>query len=111
MVHRQFSQNVQKVRSDNGTELMCLSKYFTENGILHNTSCVATPQKNRRVERKHLHILNVSRSLLFEANLPIKFWGESVWAAARVISRTPLSLLNGKNPCECLYGKPPSFAI
>ena len=88
---------------------MCLSKYFSANGIIHQTSCVATPQKNGRVERKHRHILNVARSLLFQANLPIKFWGESVLAAAHVINRTPSSLLGGKTPYELLYGKSPSY--
>lgn len=109
LVHRQFGHSVRAVRSDNGTEFLCLSKYFTENGIVHHTSCVATPQQNGRVERKHRHILNVARSLMFQANLPIKFWGESVLAAAHVINQTPSSLLQGKSPYECLYGKPPSY--
>ncbi|CAA7053996.1 unnamed protein product [Microthlaspi erraticum] len=55
MVHRQFGKMVKQLRSDNGTEFLCLSKYFTENGMLHQTSCVATPQPNGRVERKHRH--------------------------------------------------------
>ena len=75
MVHWQFGKLVKIVRSDNGSEFLCLSHYFRENCILHQTSCVATPQQNGRVERKHKHILNVSRSLLFQSNLPTKFWG------------------------------------
>ena len=109
LVQRQFRKSVQKVRSNNGTEFMCLSKYFSANGIIHQTSCVSTPQQNGRVERKHRHILNVSRSLIFQANLPIKFWGECVLAAAHVINRTPSSLLHRKTPYECLYGMSPSY--
>lgn len=74
-------------------------------GDLHQTSCVNTPHQNGRVERKHRHILNVARSLLFQANLPVSFWGESVLAAAHLINRTPSKLLEGKTPYECLYGK------
>ena len=62
---KQFGKSVKTVRSDNGTEFMGLSSYFKENGIVHQTSCVATPQQNERVERKHRHILNVSRALMF----------------------------------------------
>ncbi|XP_013645251.1 uncharacterized protein LOC106349828 [Brassica napus] len=109
LVLRQFGHPVRTVRSDNGTEFLCLSKYFAENGIVHHTSCVATPQQNGRVERKHRHILNVARSIMFQANLLIKFWGESVLTAAHVINQTPSSFLHGKSPYECLYGKRPSY--
>lgn len=88
---------------------MCLTKYFFENGIIHHTSCVATPQQNERVERKHRYIPNVSHSLMFQANLPIKFLGESVLAVANVINRTPSSVLKGKTSYALLYGKAPSF--
>lgn len=109
MAERQFGKSVKCVRTDNETEFLCLSKYFNDNGILHQTSCVATPQQNGRVERKHRHILNLSRSLLFQANLPVKFWGKSVLVAAHVINRTPTDVLKGKTPYELLYGSSPSY--
>ena len=61
---RQFNKPVRMVRSDNGTEFMVLTSYFKDNGIVHQTSCVGTPQQNGRVERKHRHILNVSFSFV-----------------------------------------------
>ncbi|KAL1217695.1 Retrovirus-related Pol polyprotein from transposon RE1 [Cardamine amara subsp. amara] len=45
-VEKQFDKSVRMVRSDNGTEFMCLSSYFRSNGIIHQTSCVDTPQQN-----------------------------------------------------------------
>lgn len=62
---KQFGKEVKTVCSDNVTEFMCLEEYFQDNGIIHQTSCVDTPQQNGRVERKHRHILNVARSLCF----------------------------------------------
>lgn len=59
LVQRQFGKMVKVVRSDNGSEFMCLSRYFNENGIIHQASCVATLQQNGRVERKHRHSLRV----------------------------------------------------
>ena len=46
-----------------------------QQGIIHQTSCIGTPQQNERVKRKHRHILNIARSLRFQGNLPIQFWG------------------------------------
>lgn len=53
MVQTQFSKWVKILRSDNGREFTCLSQFYAANGILHQTSCVDTPQQNGRVERKH----------------------------------------------------------
>lgn len=45
MTSRQFGKPVKIVRSHNGTEFTCLTRYFREQGVLHHTSCVATPQQ------------------------------------------------------------------
>ena len=109
MVTRHFSKKVKTIRSDNGTEFMCMSRFFQEQGIIHETSCVHTPQQNGRVERKHRHILNVARALRFQGNLPVEFWGECVLNAAYLINRTPSQVLKGKTPFEVLHSKLPSF--
>ena len=108
-VQRQFGTHVKSVRSDNGSEFMSLRKYFADEGICHQTSCVETPEQNGRVERKHRHILNVARALLFQGNLPKNFWGESVLTASYLINRTPTSLLQNKTPYEMLYGTLPTY--
>ena len=109
MIDRQFSRKVKVIRSDNGIEFMCLSAFFREHGIIHETSCVYTPQQNGRVERKHRHILNVARALRFQASLPIEYWGECVLTAAYLINRTPSVVLKNKTPFEILYGHAPSY--
>lgn len=109
MIDRQFSRKVKVNRSDNGTEFMCLSAFFREQGIIHETSCVYTPQQNGCVERKHRHILNVARALRFQASLPIEYWGECVLAAGYLINRTPSVVLQNKTPFEVLYGHAPGY--
>ena len=108
-VTRQFQKHIKTIRSDNGPEFLCLRKFFAHEGIVHQTSCMETPQQNGRVERKHRHILNVARALLFQGNLPKKYWGESVMTATYLINRTPTAVLKNKTPYELLYGSPLSY--
>jgi Integrase core domain/GAG-pre-integrase domain len=111
MIQTQFQKSIKCIRSDNGTEFTSriMKQFLVENGIVHQTSCVGTPQQNGRVERKHRHILNVARALRFQSNLPISFWGECVLTAAYLINRTPTPLLQNRIPYVMLLGKSPSY--
>ena len=72
MANTQFSAKVQTIRSDNALELGLnreAIEYVMSKGIIHQTDCVGTPQQNGVVERKHKHLLETSRSLLFHSGL------------------------------------------
>lgn len=74
-VYTQFGKIVKVIRSKNGTEFvnsMC-STMLSSLGIVHQTSFPYTPQQNGIVERKHKHILEVTRALRFQAELPMQF--------------------------------------
>lgn len=76
MARTQFEAKVKVIRSDNALELSKsyeVLEFFANTGITHQTSCVQTPQQNGEVERKHKHLLEVSRALLFQSSLPIKY--------------------------------------
>ena len=77
--------------------------------MLHETSCVYTPQQNGHVEWKNRHLLNVARVLIFQASLPIRFWGECILTATYLINCTPTKLYKLKSPYEVLFGKSPSY--
>ena len=101
--------HIKIVRSDNGTEFNCMLSFFETSGILFQTSCIGTPQQNGCVERKHKHILNVSRALMFQAHLPVEFWGECVLTVVHLINRTPSGVLGNKTPYEMIFGCMPDF--
>jgi len=86
-----------------------LISYFREHGIIHQTLCVVTPQQNSRVKRKYRHILHVSRAILFQASLPIIFWGEAVLITAFLINRSPSSIHNGLSPYKFIHNSKPNY--
>lgn len=68
----QFNRTIKAIRSDNAKEL-ALTEFLQELGIHHQFPCPHRPQQNSVVERKHQHILNVAKALLFQAGMPLKF--------------------------------------
>ena len=108
IVKTQFNSNIKTIRSDNGTKFY-LKDFFHFNGILHQLSCVDTPQQNAIVERKHQYILNVARVLRFQFKVPLYFWGECILTVVHLINRVPSKSLGNKSPYEILFNTSPSY--
>ncbi|RVW75579.1 Retrovirus-related Pol polyprotein from transposon RE1 [Vitis vinifera] len=66
MVQTQFQAKIQVLRTDNAREYYhnILGSYLLENGIVHQSSCIDTPQQNGVAERKNRHLMEVARSLM-----------------------------------------------
>ncbi|GJZ06282.1 ribonuclease H-like domain-containing protein [Tanacetum coccineum] len=75
LIHNHFNIKIKTVRSDNGTEFVNKKIYnmFFELGIFHQTSCCHTPRQNGIAERKHRHLLNVAKSLMFQGEFLLVF--------------------------------------
>lgn len=110
-VDTQFHTKVQIIRTDNGTEFFNkeMNSLFDSLGIVHQHSCVETPQQNGRAERKYKHLLSVARALKFQSNVPIHLWGDCLLTATYIINKTPTSILDHKTPYEVLFHKSPSY--
>lgn len=107
-----FSTNVKTLRSDNGCEVFSheFKALLSTLDIFHQSSCVYTPQQNSVVERKHRTILNIARSLRFQASILLKYWGECVSTAIYILKRLLSKILGFLSPYEKLYMHPPFIA-
>ncbi|WVZ10188.1 hypothetical protein V8G54_014718 [Vigna mungo] len=104
-VENQFQKKVKTIRTDNGVEFI-LQNMFSSKGIIHQTTCVETPEQNGVVERKHQHILNTTRALLFHSHLPLAFWCYAAKHAVFLINQMPTHVLQNETPHERLHGSP-----
>ncbi|BBN67607.1 transposable element gene [Prunus dulcis] len=77
--------------------------------ILHQVSCLYTPQQNGMAERKNKHIIETAITLLTEASLPGKFWFHAIAHAAYLINRMPSSTLDNQAPFFRLFGTDPKI--
>lgn len=107
-IETQYNTKIKSVRRDNAPELS-FTELFKEKGIVSYHSCPETPEQNSVVERKHQHLLNVARALMFQSQVPLQYWGDCVLTAAFLINRTPSPLLANKSPYEVLMGKAPQY--
>ena len=75
MINTQFQTKIQIFSTDNGTEYFnsILRPYFNEHGIIHQSSCIATPQQNGISKRKDHYLLEVAKSFMFMTNVPKYF--------------------------------------
>ncbi|KAA3467522.1 Retrovirus-related Pol polyprotein from transposon TNT 1-94 [Gossypium australe] len=78
IVENQSGNHIQILRSDNGEYKSENFKAFCEEaGIEHQLTAPYTPQQNGVSERRNKYILDMTRCMLHEKNLPKKFWEEA----------------------------------
>lgn len=113
MIENQFKTKVQVLKTDNGKEFFqsYLGNYLRDQGIIHLSSCIDTPQQNGVAERKNRHILEVARSLMFATHVPKKFWGEAVLTTTYLINRMPSRVLKFQTPFQILLKSHPHISF
>ena len=104
MIKNQFDVSIKRIRSDNAKDYFNhgLNSFCQKEGIIHESSCVKTPQQNGIAERKNGHLLDQTRANLYQNKIPKKYWGETVLTASYLINRLHSSVLDSKTPMEVL---------
>jgi len=80
---------------------------MASHGILHQASCAYTPQQNGVAERKNRHLVETTRTILINGDVPQRFWGDVVLSACYLINRMPYSVLDDKIPHSILFSHDP----
>ena len=84
--------------------------YHTSLGMIHQTTC-HTSQRNGVVERKHRHILDMTRTLMLEMMIPDYLWADAVLTSTYLINYLPSSPLGGEIPLRRLHPQGDQFPL
>ncbi|KAL0386517.1 UNVERIFIED_CONTAM: Copia protein [Sesamum latifolium] len=105
-VENQREVNLKVFRTDRGREY--LSEQFKQicedKGIIRQLTIPYTPQQNGVAERRNRTLLEMARSMMAQANLPISFWGDAILTAAYILNRVPSKSIP-TTPYELWHGK------
>ena len=112
LVITHFSAHIKTLRTDNGTEYTShnMKNYLISHGIVHQTSCVNTPEQNGVAERKNRDLLEKTRAIMMQMNVPKHFWSYGVLTATYLINRLPSRVLDFLCPLEVLQQKKPDLS-
>ncbi|KAM2527672.1 hypothetical protein TB1_024900 [Malus domestica] len=109
-VEKQTGKQIKTLRSDRGGEYLSneFLDYLKECGIISQWTPPGTPQHNGVSERRNRTLMNMVRSMMSSADLPISFWGYALHTAAYLLNAV-LSKSVPQTPYEIWYGKKPSL--
>lgn len=109
-IQTQFKTTIKSVQSDYGGKLRSFSKFLVDLSISHRLTCSHTSHQSGYVERKHIHIVEMSLTLLAHSSIPVTYWDHSFSTAVYLINRLPSSILTKfDSPYHALYNKHPSY--
>ena len=111
-VQNQLGKSIKALRSDRGGEYLSLEfiDHLSDCGILSEWTPPGTPQLNGVSERRNRTLLDMVRSMMSHADLPISFWGYALETAAFILNRAPTKTVEG-TPYQVWHGKQPILSF
>ncbi|KAM1818379.1 hypothetical protein ACFX11_000180 [Malus domestica] len=109
-VEKQTGKQIKILRSDRGGEYLSneFLDYLKECGIISQWTPPGTPQLNGVSERRNRTLMNMVRSMMSSADLPVTFWGYALYTAAYLLNREPSKSVS-QTPYEIWHGRKPSL--
>ena len=111
-VENQLDRKIKVLRSDRGGEYLSgeFKNFLKECGIVTRLTPPGIPQWNGVSERRNRTLLDMVRSMMSHADLPISFWGLVILTTIYVLNRTPSKSVQ-KTPHEMWTGKVPNMSF
>ena len=106
------NHKIKILRDDKGGEYMSkeFDEFCTSEGIERQHTVRNRPQQNGVSERANRTMEEGIVAMLFEAGLPLSFWGEALASFVYVWNRVSTSALTSKTPYEVFYGEKPDVS-
>nr|GEV49154.1 hypothetical protein [Tanacetum cinerariifolium] len=106
-VENQLGRKIKVLRSDRGGEYLSIEffDHLKNYGIVSQLTPSKTPQLNGVVERRNRTMLNMVRSMMCRATLPISLWGYTLETTVHILNLVPTKKVS-KTPFEMWNGKP-----
>ena len=104
-----FKTKVKRLRTDRGGEFIndTFKAFCSEKGIDHETTVGYSPEQNGIVERMNRTVFSTVRTLLNSANVPKKYWAETMATAIYLINSWIRD--DELSPYEKMFNKKPNY--
>ena len=112
LVENQLNTKIKCLRTNRGREYLSnlFKAYCDEKGIARQLTIPYTPQQNGVAERRNRTLLDMVRSMMVQAKLPISFWGDALMTATYILNRF-LSKFVPSTPYEVWKGATPDLNV
>ena len=108
LVQNQLDKSIKALRTNHEHEYLSeqFKELYDEKGIARQLTMPYTPQQNGVAEKRNRTLLEMVRSMMTQANLPISYQGDALLTTAYILNRvpsksvssTPYKLWTGKKP-------------
>lgn len=111
LVENHTGRKIKYLQTDNEKEYCnaVFKTFLRENWIRRRLTVLHTPQQNGTAEKKMRTLVEMTRCLLRQHEIPLYLWGEALNTANYIRNRCPTEALAGKIPYVIWTGKTPSY--
>ena len=105
MIENHTEKNIKNFRSDNGGEFTSneFKELCKDSRIKRDLSTPYNPQQNGIAEWENRTIMEATRAMLHDQDLPMHLWVEVARTTVYVQNRTPHRVLENKTPRSLLW--------